>query len=117
MKTEKVATNFAKKILAKLPEGWKYDVWENLGWHVQWINGAVNLNYDECTKHFWCRIGSLSCPGTEHMDFWDIELDWSKHPIDAIKRACKQANEVIRKEWNPIIDSVNKVENQIKSMK
>lgn len=43
--SERQAKAFGKKILPTLKgKGWKMRVWENLGWHVKWCLGRINLH-------------------------------------------------------------------------
>lgn len=56
------ATKDAARIAAKLGDGWKPRVWENLGWHFKVVRGKaiVHKSFDgtyqsECDGRFWER--------------------------------------------------------------
>jgi len=111
MKTKKAAEIIGQKVYKQLGKGWKPYIWENLGWHVHWCNGAICLNYTSREKTFWCMIGAPNS-GTGHLDF-GRNLKYSKNPKQAIRIACKIAREVIAQEWQPIIDSIEHVSKNV----
>jgi len=107
MKTKKEAMALATKVEKILGKKWKSYVWENLGWHVSWGNGAIRLSWSSYDEKFWCLVGSVGS-GIGHMDFHRVGKS-SKNPKTAIKMAIKGAKAVIKEEWMPIIFSLNKI--------
>jgi hypothetical protein len=103
------ARRIAKEVKSKLGPGWISRVWENLGWHVEWINGAVHINYAETPTgdYFWFMIGQPGS-GTGHIDFFAGPEQYAD-PVMAALAASIMAKERIARVWQPIIDSVNKV--------
>ena len=114
MKTKAQAQKLADKISAVLGKNWKSEVWENLGWHVDWTNGAISLNYNEYRSQFWCFVGEPNS-GTGHLDFHDISTH-SSDPIKVIKASIHNARKVIKTEWTPIIDSINEIDKEMKEL-
>jgi len=107
MKTEKEARALALKVEKLLGKKWKSQIWENLGWYVEWINGAVCLSWSSWDERFWCRVGEPES-GEGHLDFHEVGKR-SKNPKVAIKSAIKDAKKVIEEEWIPIIHSLNEI--------
>lgn len=108
MKTKKEAEKIARKVAAKLPNGWRCNIWENLGWHVEWHKGAISLHYEWPERYFWCMAGMIdSCTGD--LDLSRDPIRRFDDPIAAIKHICRYAKRQIKKEWLPIINSVDKV--------
>ena len=106
------AQKIGKEVRLGLGKDWKVRVWNNFGWHVNWNNGAICLNYTENatdSKHFWTMVGEPG-RGTGHMDFYGYynSKSWDT-PEQAIFNACKNAQKIIKERWQPIIDSVNQI--------
>jgi len=98
-----------QEVRNKLGSGWRYNVWENLGWHVEWIKGAVSLHYNKQTKRFWAMVGPVDS-GAGHMDLTpQVSTCSSPDPIEAVRIAIKFAFEVVEKEWEPIMTSMRNV--------
>jgi len=51
--TRAAAQSFGRRIRLKLKgKGWKYETWDNLGWHVQWTLGRLTLHYSRYSNKF-----------------------------------------------------------------
>lgn len=118
--TEKQARDIGSRVLKQLPKGWKANLWENRGWHVSWINGAISLHYSEHKKKqihpFWTLTGPCNS-GVGHLDFGRKNIRMYRDPRTAIKAACKEGKEVILTNWQPIIDSLNTIEKSLAEKK
>lgn len=110
-KTEKQAQEHCNKVLAILdPDcdgNWQGRVWDNLGWHCCWKNGAVNLHYEWDLQYYWAMVGSLDDSFGHNALTADLEP--TDDPKEAIRLACDYAIDVFEKEWKPIQLSVAQV--------
>lgn len=109
--TKQEVDKLGKKILRKLGKGWKYTIWENLGWHVHWINGSITLNCCTYTGEnmFYYMIGPPNS-AVGHIDFTSIES--YKDPSKAVKAGIVEAERVIENHWMPIINSIQKLKKE-----
>jgi hypothetical protein len=79
--TKAKAEKLGVRVLKELGEGWTMEVWDNLGWHVHWINGGVSLACLENTsKPFWAMVGDPKDPGTGHVVFASGDAECSADP-------------------------------------
>jgi hypothetical protein len=105
--TKHEADKIAKDVLKTLGSTWTSHVWENLGWHVSWHKGAVQLYQSD--RGFWAMIGEIGDADVGgHIDFHG-NSDYYDDPVSAVKAACVQAQEVIEARWQPLIDSVHAI--------
>ena len=106
MKTKKEAQKVGLSVGKKLGQAWRIHIWENLGWHVAWVRGAVNLHYEEhSNRPFWAMVGN---PGDMPGDV-RLALPFQKgyaNPVVAVRVACDYAIDVIQTRWKPIESSV-----------
>lgn len=108
MKTRNEAELIGKCVARELGKGWRTRVWENQGWHVSWMNGAVTINYAEGCKLFWAMVGAAD-RGTGHPDLNPRDPRSFKTAREAGQWACKYAMAQIEREWRPVIESVEKL--------
>ncbi len=85
-----------------LGPAWKPCVWENLGWHISWENGAFTLYYSSDDKKFSVLIGG-------HSDFHDAHKIHRRDPLMAIRLAAQCAQNMYRTKWMPIIGSIETI--------
>lgn len=88
MKADKIKRD-VEKILGS---DWSSHVWENLGWHVSWQNGAVCLHYEERGNNFWSMVGDIGS-GTGNCELTPSTTRHSADPLKAVKWAIKYAQE------------------------
>lgn len=107
--TEAEANKLGDKIQKELGDDWKCYVWENLGWHVRWVNGSIALYHDliRGRGQFSCMVGYPES-GCGHADLRGVGTS-SKNPKKAIQNACQEALKIFETEWRPIMDSVEKI--------
>lgn len=93
MKQEK-AEQLKTKIEHTLGSGWVSKVWENLGWHVCWQNGAVSLHYSEHTNAdgFWAMVGDIGS-GTGNIELTPRSGEHYTDPVEAVQKAIEYAQE------------------------
>lgn len=103
-KTETEAQTHCNEILAILGKKWKGRVWENLGWHCAWQNGAVTLHRETMGDYYFAFVGTPWGYGG-HMDL-NRGNSHDKDPKKAIMKACEMAQKVFETEWRPIMFSV-----------
>ena len=72
------ATREAKKLAKKLGGDWKPEVWENLGWHWNVINGEVRMSL---------RRDGYNCFTYQSPQYWGT----GETPEEAIDAALRQA--------------------------
>ncbi len=106
--TETAAHVVRNDVLQIIGDKWTGHIWENLGWHVEWYWGHVQLHYDTYRNQYYGRIGELE-GGGGHIDLAPAETGWSDDPKEAIRLACTHAHEVFEEEWRPIMSSVSVV--------
>lgn len=92
MKDKSKADKIKHDVEKILGSGWKGRVWDNLGWHVAWQNGAVCLHYDERSNNFWSMVGPIGS-GVGNIELTPRDTSHYKKPITAVKRAIKYAQE------------------------
>ena len=86
------ADQISKEVVAILGGGWKGRVWENLGWHVAWENGAVCLHYDERSNKFWAMVGDIGS-GTGNAELTPSATYHYTDPLKAVTKAIEYAQE------------------------
>ncbi len=112
----KEVEKLGEQVAQKLGLGWETRIWNNLGWHVSWINGAVSVYYAEgyCAvvngqkKPFWAMVGDPGT-GSGHMNLTPRAIPHFRTAREAARSACKFAMQQIQKEWKPIESSVARV--------
>jgi hypothetical protein len=112
VKTREEAEALGKKVEKRLGAGWKARVWENLGWHVAWDNGAVKLHYDASRRRFWTMVGDIgSVCGNTTLTPRDPKS--FVNPVCAVRAACDYAIDRIEEYWKPIESSVAAIRSSI----
>jgi len=101
--TEAKAQTHAQEVLEILGAGWTLRVWNNIGWHCAWQNGAIHLHYEPSGSYYHVLIGRVGDYGG-HMDLSSDNR--STDPKEAIRSAIQEAQRVFREVWRPIQDSV-----------
>lgn len=84
------ADKINKEVIAILGSGWKGRVWENLGWHVAWQNGAVCLHYAERSNNFWSMVGDIGS-GTGNAELTPRDTYHYRDPLKAVTKAIEYA--------------------------
>lgn len=107
--TEAQAEKIRHDIITRLGPGWTGRVWENLGWHVAWHNGALKLHYEPRTKSYWAMVGDVDDSHGGHLDLARGKTRDSGDPVKAVMAACENAQKVFREKWEPIQFSVAKI--------
>jgi len=94
MKHKEEAEQLKTEVERALGSGWKGHVWENLGWHVDWQNGAVSLHYSENTKinGFWAMVGEIGS-GTGNCELTPRSAGQYASPLEAVRKAIEYAQE------------------------
>lgn len=91
---------------------WDVRVWENLGWHIAWVNGAVSLHYDEYNRsdnrRFWAMVGDVRSM-TGNAELTPRTCRRFVSPVAAVRAACDYAIDRIEEYWRPIESSVRDV--------
>ena len=91
MMTRQDAERRARALVAMLKgDGWKPQVWENMGWHYKAVSGPVKVYPSGAGDRFWCMIGSepKECPGGAA--FWTPQRTRTfKDPNRAVKDAMR----------------------------
>lgn len=85
--TKKEALIKARKLRKLFPQGWRTEVWENLGWHIAFHHGKlVHVYYHPKQNEFSCLMGSEH-GGHPLMTAYGI---CSKHPFEVIQAQYKK---------------------------
>lgn len=106
--TEQQARVIGAKVCGILGKGWKVNVWENLGWHVSWYNGAVSLHYSpQMDEKFWAMVGPIGS-GAGSVELTPRTGKHFAGPIRAIRAAIEFAQEQ-NKEREQIMKSCSTV--------
>ena len=106
--TKQHAEEIGKKTSERLGPGWSCRVWDNVGWHVAWDNGAVKLHYDHWADNYWAMIGEVGSAGGLP-DLTPETIFHSKSPVLAVLKAIMYANEQLRNQIDPIRESMGSV--------
>jgi len=94
MKDKRKAEQLKIEVERILGSGWKGRVWGNLGWHVDWQNGAVSLHYSEYikVKGFWAMVGEIGS-GTGNPQLVPRDAEHYADPLEAVRKAIEYAQE------------------------
>jgi hypothetical protein len=90
MKDKSKADRINENVVAILGSGWRGRVWDNLGWHVAWQNGAVCLHYDERSDKFWAMVGDIDS-GTGNAELTPRGTQAWRDPCKAVRKAIEYA--------------------------
>jgi len=72
----------AEELLASLDgEGWKLDIWENLGWHYAVYNGPLTVHGSP--GHWYCLLSRTEIRGGGAL-YWTDDAHF-KNPNDAVR--------------------------------
>ena len=82
-KTKKEAEKYARE---HTPAGWRYEVWENLGWHVRWLSSGPITVYMGTDKVEFYALISRNCDGSGGP--WTSKQS-SKSVIEAARKEVK----------------------------
>lgn len=98
-KTENEAEAWGARMLKKhFPpkSSWHINVWDNLGWHVEFNHGKyVHVSWDECSKKFWCLLGSEDGGKCE----WTPSITYRhKDPVKVVQNTLQFARQDLRGE-------------------
>jgi len=95
--TKAEAEKRGKALLKKLRgDGWKLDIWENLGWHYAASNGPLSVYGPEKKEETFCCLMSDN-PNKAHAGagIWHLERNYSRDPNLVITRQVKEARKVL----------------------
>lgn len=81
-----------KMLKALKGEGWKGEVWENLGWHCCAYLGNLVIYYSEHIDGYHCLL-STDAPGTGET-YWSTNEHF-KDPNEAVQDQLRRAREHI----------------------
>ena len=108
IETKAEAEQIASRYRDMLPEPqWLLRIWENLGWHIMWTQGAVQLYYEPDGGKFWAMVGTPGSAGG-HMDLRPDSKHFSD-PLKAVRVAAQRAQVAYCEKWLPIIASVETI--------
>ena len=97
-------------VSARLGVGWKYNVFENLGWHVEWYNGVLKLHYSQYGKspgQYWAQVGEIGGPGGVS-PYDDGATKMFDTPEEAIEDKLKDAVKAYVDQVKPTVDGLRK---------
>jgi len=107
----KIGQTVTKDLFKLTGQNWECRVYENLGWHVEWSHGAINLNYSlrkNIKARFWCMVTPIGENYGEPL-FSPPAKNFTT-PEAAILYACHFARKVHHEIVQPIINSVEDIE-------
>lgn len=93
-KSEALAIGREKLKLFNSRKGWKIQVWDNIGWHLSFDKGHLNLHYSPSDDTFMAYLSENHYGGDSN--FWHVPYS-NKNPNKVIAHKLRVAKAFIKR--------------------